>query len=1020
MDSSGRVVGLGMELLNQSNYNVWKTCMESYLVGEDLWDVVGGDDITALENNEENAKAFKQWRQKNAKAEFALKRSISHGMFEHIICYKSANGILQTLDRLFNKRDVSQLQFSENQLANDCQPISEARMKRHIVHGLKPEYIAYVTSLQGWAQQPSLEESKNLLSSQESLAEQMASLSMTYQDGGVDNKNVHVAKKRKNFNSKEKKDGAESRVGASNSSNFKKKNFRCYRCGGDKQGSSQSNEEDWGKCFMARIASNPTLIDFKNDWIIDSGCGHHVTGDASKFSSLHLYKGKDAIIITDNTVHSVEKEGTIILGGCKENFITLNNVYHVPELKADVVHVGRRIDDVYVLSTSTSFVEKLSGHDNASIRHAHLGHLNMNKLRVMAHRLSFEKSSSRFTWVYFVKDKSEVFLKFQEFKETVERALGRKIKQLRTDNGEGMKCVAYVISRVPLSPTNMKSSYELMFGEKHNVRRFKIFGSIYYVHVPDSQRNKFDAEARKCIFVGYDEQKKGWKCRDPISHKFVVSRNVVFDEISSYYGSTKDLELEVTSLPFTSNSNSFASQEKHGERGSSSSSANGPSDDEIPLCFEKATGVKVWEDAMDEEMNALFKNETWDLVPKPKDVQLVSCKWVYKIKRKVDGSIDRYKARLVAHGFSQKYGEDYEETFSPVAKMTSVCTILALVASQNWKLWQLDVKNAFLYGELDKDIYMEQPPGYVANSHPDFVCKLKKALYGLKQAPRAWYGKIAQYLQFCGYLASDSDHSLFVKKQSSLHVIVLLYVDDMIIIGNDEEEIARLQEELSIRFDMKNLGELNHFLDLEVENLENGIFITQRNYAEKLVAKFGLKEGKKHSTSLDINTKLRRDEGSLLSNPQPYHALVGNLISLTITRPNIAFSVGLVSRFMQSPRKPHLEAVKKILKYVNTTLDMGLFYKKGANFSLLGFTDVDFGGALDNRKSTSGYVWDWLIEDLDSPIQGSTSLYGDNQSAIRLATNPVCHARTKHIEVEHHFIREKVLEGTISALEVKS
>ncbi|GKV49237.1 hypothetical protein SLEP1_g56000 [Rubroshorea leprosula] len=583
-------------------------------------------------------------------------------------------------------------------------------MKRHIVRGLKPKYIPYVTSIQGWAQQPSLEEFENLLSSQESLAKKMASLSVTYQGGGVDNKNVHVAEKRKNFNSKEKKDGAESRVGASNSSNFKKKNFRCYQCGklghvkknfrvklkqgirveaegGDKQGSSQSNEEDWGKCFMTRISSNPTSIDFKNDWIIDSGCGHHVTGDASKFSSPHLHKGKDAVIIADNTVHSVEKEGTIILGGCKENFITLNNVYHVPELKADVVHVGRRIDDVYVLSTSTSFVEKLSGHDNASIRHARCQY-------GKAHRLSFEKSSSRckalLDCIHSDLDKSEVFLKFQEFKETVERALGRKIKQLRTDNG-------------------------------------------------------------------------------------------------------------------------------------------GPSDDEIPLCFEKATGVKVWEDAMDEEMNALFKNETWDLVPKPKDVQLVSCKWVYKIKRKVDGSIDRYKARLVAHGFSQKYGEDYEETFSPVAKMTSVCTVLALAASQNWKLWQLDVKNAFLYGELDKDIYMEQPPGYVANSHPDFVCKLKKALYGLKQAPRA-----------CKKKDSISLSTTEVEYKASTHVA---------------QECVWLQR---------------------------------------------------------------------------------------------------------------------------------------------------------------------LIEDLDSPIQGSTNLYGDNQSAIRLATNLVCHARTKHIEVEHHFIREKVLEGTISALEVKS
>jgi hypothetical protein len=228
---------------------------------------------------------------------------------------------------------------------------------------------------------------------------------------------------------------------------------------------------------------------------------------------------------------------------------------------------------------------------------------------------------------------------------------------------------------------------------------------------------------------------------------------------------------------------------------------------------------------MNDEMNALIKNQTWDLVPKPKEVKPITCKWIYKVKCKANGGVDRYKARLVARGFSQKYGEDYDETFSLVAKMTSVRVVISLAAHHEWKLWQLDVKNAFLYGEIDKDIYMEQPDGYISQAHPKHVCKLKKALYGLKQALRAWYGKIAEYLQFCGYFASNLDSSLFVKKQSKVRVIVLLYIDDMIVTGNNDEEITRLRTELSIRFEMKDLGELSHFLGFEVSSLKGGIFV---------------------------------------------------------------------------------------------------------------------------------------------------------------------------------------------------
>lgn len=373
--------------------------------------------------------------------------------------------------------------------------------------------------------------------------------------------------------------------------------------------------------------------------------------------------------------------------------------------------------------------------------------------------------------------------------------------------------------------------------------------------------------------------------------------------------------------------------------------------------------------------------------------------------------------------------------------------------------WQLDVKNAFLYGELENDIYMEQPPGYISKQYPGYVCKLRKALYGLKQAPRAWYGKIAEYLHFCGYEASNSDHSLFIKKCDGLHIVVLLYVDDLIITGNNDDEISKLQEELSIRFDMKRLGQLSHFLGLIVENMKDGIFVTQKTYAEKLVERFGIKESKQRSTPLDANIKLKHNEGTLLPNSKLYRALVGSLLYLTITRPDIAFSVGLVSRFMQAPRKPHLEAAKKILKYVNSTLELGMFYRKGMNFSLYGYTDASLGGDSETGRSTSGYAFfcggtgvSWcskkqdsvslstteaeykasalaaqeciwlrrLVEDLHSPVSEPTIMYGDNQGALKLALNPTCHARTKHIELEHHFIREKVLEGSINVLEVRS
>nr|CAN79780.1 hypothetical protein VITISV_041885 [Vitis vinifera] len=370
-------------------------------------------------------------------------------------------------------------------------------------------------------------------------------------------------------------------------------------------------------------------------------------------------------------------------------------------------------------------------------------------------------------------------------------------------------------------------------------------------------------------------------------------------------------------------------------------------------------------------------------MPKPRDVEPISCKWVYKIKRRTDGSIERHKARLVARGFSQQYGLDYDETFSPVAKLTTIRVLLALAANKDWDLWQMD---------------------------------LRKALYGLKQAPRAWYGKIAEFLTQSEYLVTPADSSLFVKANGGKLAIVLVYVDDLIITGDDVEEICRTKENLSVRFEMKELGQLKHFLGLEVDRTHEGIFLCQQKYAKDLLKKFGMLECKSISTPMEPNAKMCEHEGKDLKDATMYRQLVGSLLYLTLTRPDISYAVGVMSRYMQNPKKSHLEAIRQILRHVKGTIDYGLLYKKGEDCKLVGYCDADYVGDHDTHRSTTGYVF--MIG--SRAISWCIPLYYDNQSAVRLAENPVFHARTKHVEVHYHFIREKVLEEEVELKQIKS
>lgn len=268
----------------------------------------------------------------------------------------------------------------------------------------------------------------------------------------------------------------------------------------------------------------------------------------------------------------------------------------------------------------------------------------------------------------------------------------------------------------------------------------------------------------------------------------------------------------------------------------------------------------------------------------------------------------------------------------------------------------MDFKNAFLHGEMEWEIYMDQPMGFQNKEHPGYVCKLRKALYALKQSPRACYGKIAEFLTQSGYLVTSADSSLFVKVDGGKLAIVLVYVDDLIVTGDDEEEISQTKENLSVRFHMKELEQLDHFLSLEVDRTQGGIFLHQQKYSRDLLKKFGML-CKPIPTPIEPNAKMCAHEGKDLEDVAMYRQLVGSLIYLSQTRPYIPFAVGVMSRYMHKPKKQHMEIVRRILKYVKSTFDYGLLYKKCEECKLVGYCNSDYAGDHDTHRSTTSFVF---------------------------------------------------------------
>ncbi|KAI3727550.1 hypothetical protein L6452_16166 [Arctium lappa] len=433
-----------------------------------------------------------------------------------------------------------------------------------------------------------------------------------------------------------------------------------------------------------------------------------------------------------------------------------------------------------------------------------------------------------------------------------------------------------------------------------------------------------------------------------------------------------------------------------------------------PKKIEEALEDSCWVTAMQEELSQFERNKVWRLVPKPFGKTIIGTKWVFRNKMDEVGTVIRNKARLVAQGYRQEEGIDYDETFAHVARLEAIRIFLAHAAHKNFRVFQMDVKSAFLNGELAEEVYVKQPPGFEDSAHPYHVFRLDKALYGLKQDPRAWYDTLSDFLLSNRYTRGKIDNTLFLKKTNGNIILVQIYVDDIIFGATDENLCQEFASLMKSRYEMSMMGELTFFLGLQI------------------------KQSSEDSTgkSVDITN---------------YRGMIGSLLYLTASRPDIMYATCLCARYQANPKESHLAVVKRIFRYLKGTMNLGLWYPKDSGFDLIGYSDSDFAGSKVDRKSTTsscqllgGNLVSWSSKKQNSvststaeaeyvaagsccaqilwmknQLQDYAKVYShvpilcDNSSAIAIANNPVLHSRSKHIDIRYHFIRDHISKGDI-------
>jgi hypothetical protein len=630
---------------------------------------------------------------------------------------------------------------------------------------------------------------------------------------------------------------------------------------------------------------------------------------------------------------------------------------------------------------------------------------------------------------------------------------------------------------------------EAWTGNKPNASRLRVFGCKAHMHVPKKHRPKLASHSQQCTFLGLSANYKAFKLIDRTTNTIYNSRDVVFDEGGAEHErvvieddddddlTTDDREGAPTApaparatLPLESPARPKRTirapiRDDDARYDVSSYDRKRPvrvtvADAELgsdPRTFDEAMArpdAAKWILACENERHAFEQMGVFEIVPRPRNRKIVGSRWVFRVKRGPDGSIQKYKARIVAQGFTQTEGVDYDETFAPVAKFASLRVILAMAAEMNLEVHQMDVKSAYLNGELKEEIFMHPPPGFGAPSGT--VLRLLKAVYGTKQGGRVWYENIRSRLFSMGYTNTQADHAVFTRFADPHLSIIALYVDDITMASTDPREIERDKVLLKQHYEMTDLGDLTWILGMHVTRDRNAgwISLSQEKYSCEVLERFGKSSVRPIATPALANEHLRKLPEPE-SDPKPYQSAVGALMYPMLgTRPDLAYAVGALGRHNATPGPAHFVSLDRVFKYLRGSSALRLVFRRGApeGAVLRGFVDADWASDINDRKSTSGFVFllagaaiSWgskkqtsvalssteaeyiaaayaakeavwlrrLLSELGFEISSPTVLRVDNQSAIAIAHNPEFHDRTKHIDLRHHFLRERVAAGDI-------